>query len=416
MPAHYVWTQRGCIFVGGYWDYPVEHRGLLFAPVYFEAGAFARRGYIYSPAIVLDLGVFSAHLFLRPSYSHYYFGDYYAASYAVGGFYASYSFGSSRHGFDPIYSHQRWEHRDDREWEHRTAAAYDYRRVHENARPPRTWAVQRSITSATPDFLQNRPMVATSMNEMAKRKGNVVRFQQVDRQERQQIVKRGQEVQQSREQRRALEARPMQPASRQPGAMLAARSVQAPRSPIIGKPISQLGRNQAPPRAQQPAPVSSRPQLQAPSAGPQTRPTPGRHLTPDGEQRGKQPERPRARESGANTPEALQRNASRPDPNPTRAAPQQAKAFGVQPGSASAPSETVSDTKARPRPTAAGTPAISSHQRKMGTSIRQPQRAADSGIRNRPVDIEKGATRLWRGDDPQGSKSGTQEALKSQRQ
>src|SRR5262249_17548115 len=33
VPAHYVWTPCGYIFVDGYWDYDVQNRGLLFAPV-----------------------------------------------------------------------------------------------------------------------------------------------------------------------------------------------------------------------------------------------------------------------------------------------------------------------------------------------------------------------------------------------
>jgi len=39
VPAHYNWTPRGYIFVSGYWDYTVIHRGILFAPVFFSAGA-----------------------------------------------------------------------------------------------------------------------------------------------------------------------------------------------------------------------------------------------------------------------------------------------------------------------------------------------------------------------------------------
>ena len=37
MPAHYVWTPSGYLFVGGYWDLPVANRGLMFAPVYYPA-------------------------------------------------------------------------------------------------------------------------------------------------------------------------------------------------------------------------------------------------------------------------------------------------------------------------------------------------------------------------------------------
>ena len=249
IPAHYVWTPRGYIFVGGFWDYPVERRGVLFAPVYFESGVYSRRGYYYSPTIVIELAVFTDHLFLRPRYHHYYFGDYYAASYNRGGFYASFSFQSSRYGYDPIYSHQRWEHRQDREWEHRVEASYQYRRDHETARPPRTWAAQRTINPSTAESKQNRVLVATPISQLAARKDSPMRFQPVAKQERQQLAQRGQEVQKSRDQRRTLEAKASDTTAQKPVGVFEPAKVQLPRSPIVAKPANQLGRNQAPPQA-----------------------------------------------------------------------------------------------------------------------------------------------------------------------
>ena len=106
VPAHYVHAPRGYVFVDGYWDYSIGRRGVLFAPVHFDAGVHTRPGFSYVPATVIDLGVFANHLFLRPRYQHYYFGDYYAPSYSTAGYYPWYSFQSSRHGYDPIYAHQ----------------------------------------------------------------------------------------------------------------------------------------------------------------------------------------------------------------------------------------------------------------------------------------------------------------------
>jgi hypothetical protein len=252
IPSHYVWTPRGYIFVGGFWDYPVERRGVLFAPVYFEAGVYARSGYFYSPTIAINLGVFTDHLFLRPYYHHYYFGDYYGASYYQGGFYASFSFQSGRHGYDPIYSHQRWEHRQDREWEHRVEASHQYRRDHDTARPPRTWAAQRTVNTGTTEFQQHRMQVAAPLQELAKRKDGPVRFQPVPKEERQQLTRRGQQVQQSRDQRQTLEARTVGTAVRKPGELVQPAQVPLSRSPIVAKPANALGRTQAPPQAQRP--------------------------------------------------------------------------------------------------------------------------------------------------------------------
>ena len=103
IPAHYVWAPRGYVFVDGYWDYSIARRGVLFAPVYFNNNVYARRGFSYSPRTVIDLGVFANHLFLRPQYQHYYFGDYYATNYRSAGLHPWFSINAGRFGYDPFY-------------------------------------------------------------------------------------------------------------------------------------------------------------------------------------------------------------------------------------------------------------------------------------------------------------------------
>jgi hypothetical protein len=249
-PAYYVWTPRGYVFVDGYWDYSIERRGVLFAPVYFDSGVYARHGYYYSPSIVIGLGVFSDHLFLRPRYHHYYFGDYYAASYYSGGFYASFSFQSGRYGYDPIYAHQRWEHREDREWEHHVQTTYEYRRDHEDARPPRTWAAERSI-SASAKSKDSSLAVATSFDQLSKRKDSSIRFQPVAKAEKQQIAKRGQEVRKSSDERRTLESKTADASNAKPSRQSEPSITKLPKSPIVAKSSDQLGKGKAPPSPHQ---------------------------------------------------------------------------------------------------------------------------------------------------------------------
>ena len=343
IPAHYVWTPRGYIFIGGFWDYPVARRGVLFAPVYFEAGVYSRRGYFYSPMIVIDLGVFIDHLFLRPRYHHYYFGDYYAASYYQGGFYASFSFQSSRYGYDPIYAHQRWEHRQDRDWERRVETSYQYRRDHEIARPPRTWAAQRNINPATAESQQNRLLVATPIAQLAARKDSPVRFQPVAKEERQKLAQRGQEVQKSRDQRRTLEARAVDTAATKPGGVIEPAKVQLPQSPIVAKPAKQLGKGQSPPKAQQAPKPDLKVQPKAESAGRQPnvdrsnpqpeprkpeaekKPAPARSEATPRERQVQPPSQPPAKESAAKAPETSQRNASGLEKKAQRVSEQPAK-------------------------------------------------------------------------------------------
>jgi hypothetical protein len=359
IPAHYVWTPRGYIFVGGYWDYAVERRGVLFAPVYFEAGVYSQRGYHYSPTIVINLGVFIDHLFLRPSYHHYYFGDYYAPSYHQSGFYASFAFQSSRYGYDPIYAQQRWEHRQDREWEHRVESSYEYRRDHETARPPRTWAAQRNVNAGTAESQQNRVVMATPIAQLAARKDSPMRFQPVAREERQTIAQRSQEVQKSRDQRRTLETKSIEPAVRTPGQLIEPAKATLPRSPIVAKPASQLGRNQAPPKAQQ-------------------APTPNLKFQPKPEISGREPTVDRS------NPQAQPRKPEREQPAPGR--------------SEAAPRDTKAQPDLAPRAKDAAVKAQEDGQRNARGLEQKTQRAAEQPAKHTPAPHEKGAAQLLKKD------------------
>ena len=253
-PAHYVWARRGYIFVDGYWDYSIGRRGVLFAPVYFDAGVYAQQGFYYSPSTVIDLGVFADCLFLRPSYGHYYFGDYYAASYYSAGYYAPYSFYSGRYGYDPIYAHQRWEHRGDRDSEGGVETAFRNRRDHEDARPPRTLAAQRQLITSAVKSKTPMPVIAVPFAQVAKSKDSPIRFRPVAKEERQLLGQNGQEVRKFREERQKLETRaldtPDTPAGKPPKVVELPR-VKLPRSPIVSKPVPELDKQWAPPETHQ---------------------------------------------------------------------------------------------------------------------------------------------------------------------
>ena len=78
MPSHYVSTNRGYVYCPGYWDYTVENRGVLFAPVYFHRPVYLQNSWHYRPECVVGTNVdFLVHLFVHPGRSSYYFGDWY---------------------------------------------------------------------------------------------------------------------------------------------------------------------------------------------------------------------------------------------------------------------------------------------------------------------------------------------------
>jgi hypothetical protein len=248
IPAHYVWAPRGYVFVEGYWDYSVSRRGVLFAPVFFNANVYSRSGFFFSPTTVIDSGVFGDQLFLRPSYNHYYFGDYYAAGYAGAGFFPSFSYQSARYGYDPFFDHQRWEHRREPGWGRQVQASFQDRRDHQDARPPRTLAAQNALAAGAGNSRSTGFVAATTLGQLAKRQDSPLQLQSVAKDERLQFAQHGQDIQKFGQARQGLEASrtksPTDPLSR----VTEPSRVKLPASPLASKPIAQLGKDNIPPR------------------------------------------------------------------------------------------------------------------------------------------------------------------------
>jgi hypothetical protein len=250
IPAHYVWTPRGYVFVDGYWDYSFNRRGVLYAPVYFQSDYRSRPGYSYSPVIAIGLVALMEHLFLRPNYHHYYFGDYYDRRYRDNGYYSPYAYQSSRYGYDPVYSYRRWTHRQDRDWESRYVASYDYRRDHESARPPRTWADQRGLRMDTAEAREQQLLMATPFEQMAKREDNPMRIERVAANEREKIVEMNREVRKTREQRRTLETEGVNISRDQVEREFKPTKARLAASPIVGRSRDRFDEKKAPPQPQ----------------------------------------------------------------------------------------------------------------------------------------------------------------------
>ncbi len=248
VPSHYTWAPRGYVFVDGYWDYSVARRGVLFAPVYFDAGVYTRRGFSYSPSIVINVSAFTDHLFLRPQYHSYYFGDYYDSSYSNTGFYWAGSYNATHYGYDPIYAHRRWEHRQDSGWEVRVEADFRNRRDHIEARPPRTLAAQITLSTSGLKSREGSLMVAASLDQLAKSKESPMRFQAVDHAEKQKLAQRGKEVQKFREERQVLETPAVSTSAHDPQKGFEPARLKLPKSAIVAKSAEEFGKDRAPPK------------------------------------------------------------------------------------------------------------------------------------------------------------------------
>jgi WXXGXW repeat (2 copies) len=146
VPAHYSWTPCGYVFVDGYWDYPLRQRGIIFAPVYFGVGIYARPMYVYRPSFVIyDEAIFGA-LFIRPGFSAYYFGDYFEARYTRFG-YRSWIDIRIGGGYDPLYGYYRHAYASNPTWSITIGNLYAGRYRGDIPRPPRTLVQQNVVVN-----------------------------------------------------------------------------------------------------------------------------------------------------------------------------------------------------------------------------------------------------------------------------
>ena len=182
-PARWVWTPAGFVYCPGFWDYEVSLRGQLFAPVYFRTAYYTQPGWSYRPWCVIPTNNLFIHLWIRPQYCHYYFGNYYGPQYANWGLRAVVPLSGpaislrsifqlravhyKRHGIDYIGRCQSW---------------HDYYVRHADHRPPRTWHEQqhRHGEHDRDRSAVETQLVARNLAEVARRDDAPVRLTRLD--------------------------------------------------------------------------------------------------------------------------------------------------------------------------------------------------------------------------------------------
>ena len=249
IPAHYLWAPRGYVYVDGYWDYTVDRRGVLFAPVAFHRNVYTQPGFSYTPSIVIDTGVFNTHLFLRPNYGHYYYGDYYNARYTSVGFFPWNMINVTRRFYDPLYAQQRWTHREEPDWERRVETDFQRRRSDEGFRPPHTFSAQQALArdaKVKPDATR---VYTQPLERHVTAKDGPVRYQPLKPEDRQRFGQSGRQVTSYREERQKLETGAVHRPADQPAKVVVPARIALPRSPYVGKRPQELDKDHAPPKA-----------------------------------------------------------------------------------------------------------------------------------------------------------------------
>ena len=141
-PACYYWTPAGYYFFAGGWDRDLYHRGMCFAPIYFDARWQGSRDWNYRPRHIVRVDFLLSALFVNSGRHHYHFGDYYDAGYARRGYMPWVDYRIRTTAYDPLFAYYRWENRSTAQWDTNLRAVYASRRDNQGARPPRTYLEQ----------------------------------------------------------------------------------------------------------------------------------------------------------------------------------------------------------------------------------------------------------------------------------
>ena len=142
---HYRWTPSGYVFVPGYWDLALPRRGILYAPVVVRP-ALLQADFVYTPTYAVQDTLLVEALFVRPSTTHYYFGDYYGLHYNDLGFEACVVY--SRRHYEPVIVYEAF-HRRDPTWVSVQINLWRDRCTGRAALPPRTLVQQNTLVQNT---------------------------------------------------------------------------------------------------------------------------------------------------------------------------------------------------------------------------------------------------------------------------
>ena len=203
-PGQYLATGSGYSYCPGYWDYPLEDRGLLNAPVYFNQPLWNNPGWSYTPSYSLGLGYgyggygsggLFGSMFYGPGYNNYYYGNYYNPWYTGGyggfglgfglgypffgyglglGLFGGYGYGGyypwwyNHRGYhNNLWNHYCWLNRNNPNWANHVRAN-GLRRRPDWPRPPVTAAHTAARTMA------NKPLAITPRGGAVAGVGNAV--------------------------------------------------------------------------------------------------------------------------------------------------------------------------------------------------------------------------------------------------
>jgi hypothetical protein len=158
VPPRYLRAPGGCLFVKGFWDFPLQDRGLLFAPCRINPKWLARR-WTHVPNFVVNPDCLLGALFVRPTAHAFFFGDFFDNRWAKQGFIPWVDHQLGKQVPDPNFAYYQRAFQGNNGWEESLRRLYAARFSGDVPRPPGTLAQQlQLIDTLTNNRTANIPL------------------------------------------------------------------------------------------------------------------------------------------------------------------------------------------------------------------------------------------------------------------
>jgi len=176
VPPHYLWTPNGYVYVDGYWDYPMEDRGMIFAPVAFNQPLWNDPNWRYRPNYVVGFNDLLDSAFVNGG--GFYFGNYYNPRDARAGFNPWYT---GRGRYDPAFAYHGWKNqRNNPNWIAGVQQTYAGRSAGRLNGPPLTFAQQTNARVVTPlNQFAGKQLVNTSSAQLVVQRTGIQQSRQL---------------------------------------------------------------------------------------------------------------------------------------------------------------------------------------------------------------------------------------------
>ena len=185
VPTHHICTPRGYVIAEGHWDYPLETRGVLFAPVCFPQPYYLGASFVFTPGIVVSIGLLNFGLFVHPHYCHYYFGDYYDAAYVNVGIYPWFDQKHSVGWYNPIHEYERSQHiLSNPQWENQRRLEFAQRRADMALRPARTYQDMETQAARLSEAKRREAALVRPLSDVLARQTAAMKFDRINQDQR----------------------------------------------------------------------------------------------------------------------------------------------------------------------------------------------------------------------------------------